>query len=135
FVVFTGPGNDLPPPTLYSETIPLPQLAGGFIPAKLDALDALAEPAYPRVMLQRLEPYSVQRIRADYLGRVALIDHFVGRIADAVTNRADRSRTWTCLTADHGYLLGEHGLIGRRSFFGGAVHTPLLLAPPPFETR
>lgn len=135
FVVFSGPGNDLPPPTLYSEMVPLQQLAGGFVPVQLTALDALAEPAYPRVMLQRLEPHFVQRIRADYLGRVAMIDHCVGRLSDGLTNRADRSRTWTCLTSDHGYLLGEHGLIGRRSFFYGAVHTPLLLAPPPFEER
>ncbi|MCC6680181.1 MAG: sulfatase-like hydrolase/transferase [Phycisphaeraceae bacterium] len=131
-VVFSGPGNDLPPPATFENAVDIKQLGGKFAPASLATLDALAEPAYPRVMLQRLEPYFVQRIRADYLGRVALLDQIVGKLNAAIDNRPDRSRTWTVLGSDHGYLLGEHGLIGRRSFLSGATTTPLIIAAPTF---
>lgn len=129
-VAFSGPGNDLPPPTLYDGVVDAGELRGGFAPADFASLDAVAEPMFPRAMLQRLEPHQVARVRADYLGRVALIDYAVGRILEAVAKRADADRTWTLLASDRGHLLGEHGLIGQRSFLCGAVQTPLILAPP-----
>lgn len=130
-VAFTGPGNDLPPPPPYDGLMEPDLLAEGFRPPDLKRLDALAELAYPRIMLQRMEPHVLGRIRADYLGRVALIDRGVGKLLDTVTGRGDKGRTWTIVAADTGYLLGEHGLIGRRSFLAGAVETPLIVAGPP----
>lgn len=129
-VLFTGPGNDLPPPPLYSELVNPSHLTDGFTPADLKRLDVLAEPAYPRIMLQRLEPHTLGRLRADYLGRVGMIDHGVGRLVDAAAARSDAPRTWTIVASDTGYLLGEHGLIGRRSFLAGAMETPFIIHPP-----
>jgi arylsulfatase A-like enzyme len=34
------------------------------------------------------------------------------------------------VASDRGQLLGEHGLVGHRSFLCGAVETPLIVAPP-----
>lgn len=128
--IFSGPGNDLPPPPPYDEVVDARAVRTAFAPADFRRLDAVAQPAYPRSKLQRLEPGSLARIRADYLGRVALIDHGIGGIAEAASRRRDRTRTWTLVAADHGYLLGEHGLVGPRSFLAGAVETPLVVAPP-----
>ncbi len=130
-VVFSGPGNDLPPPAMYDGVVEPGVLQDGFVPADFTTLDALAEPVYPRIMLQRLEPYFLGRIRADYLGRVSLIDHGVGRLWQALEGRADAGRTWALLGSDHGYVLGERGLIGSQSFLSGAVEVPLVLVPPP----
>lgn len=129
-VVFAGPGNDLPPPVRFADAVDITLLGDGFTPADLKRLDALAEPAYPLIQLQRLERHTLAQIRADYLGRVALLDESIGQIADAVTHRSDRARTWSMVASDMGYLLGEHGLIGRRSFLCGAVETPLIVAAP-----
>ena len=129
-VSYTGPGNELPPPPLYDAVAEPDALDDGFIPADLRAVDALAEPCFPRVLLQRLEPHQLGRIRADYLGRVSLIDYGVNRLHRAVKRRADAGRTWVVVASDHGYLLGEHGLVGPRSFLAGAVETPLLIAGP-----
>ncbi|MEX0746086.1 MAG: sulfatase-like hydrolase/transferase [Phycisphaeraceae bacterium] len=129
-VIFTGPGNDLPPPPLYAEVVDAAALKSPFLPVNLRDLDALGEPVYPRSMLQRLEPTLIGRIRADYLGRVSLFDHAVGRLRKTLEQRIDARRTWTLATADHGHLLGEHGLIGARSFLAPAVEVPLLLVPP-----
>src|SRR5690606_19407207 len=68
--------------------------------------------------------------RADYLGRVSVIDYGVGRLHETMSARPDVTRNWTLVASDHGYLLGEHGLVGHRSFLCGAVETPVILAPP-----
>jgi arylsulfatase A-like enzyme len=62
---------------------------------------------------------------------VALVDHGIGRLRQALSKRPDQPQCWTVLASDHGVLLGEHGLVGHRSFLAGAVETPLILTPPP----
>lgn len=129
-VVFSGPGNDLPPPTLYDNVVTVESVEHGFAPADFKALDALVELDYPRIMLQRLERHSIGRIRADYLGRVSLIDYTAGRLVRRAQKRHDHDRTWFVLTADHGQLLGEHGIVGHRSFLAGSVEVPVVITPP-----
>ena len=129
-VAFNGPGNDLPPPTLYDQMVNIRALEEGFVPADLTQIDDVAELDFPRVMLQRLEPHKLARIRCDYLGRVSLIDHAVGRLMQTLENRKDRDRTWSIVTSDRGHLLGDRGLIGHRSFLGAAVEVPFILTPP-----
>jgi len=129
-VAFTGPANELPPPTLYDGIVDPASLEHGFTPVDFTQMNALVELDYPRIMLQRLEPQKIGRIRADYLGRVSVIDYGLGRLVSAVESRNDRSRTWFTLTSDRGYVLGEHGLVGHRSFLAGAVEVPFILTPP-----
>lgn len=130
FVMFSGPGNDLPPPTLYEGLVDPQYLRESFAPADFRRVDALAEPAYPRALLQRLEPRTIARIRGDYLGRVGLLDFAIGKLDKALRQRPDRAHNWLALASDRGYLLGEHGLVGHRSFLAGAVETPMMLAAP-----
>ena len=129
-VALNGPGNDLPAPIMYDQLADEITLDMGFTLPDFRTLDDLAELDYPRTMLQRMEPHRLAQIRADYLGRVSLIDHGLGRIVDALEQRSDRSRTWTVLASDRGYLLGEHGLVGHRSFLAGAVEAPAIITPP-----
>ncbi|MEM1027553.1 MAG: sulfatase-like hydrolase/transferase [Planctomycetota bacterium] len=130
FVVFSGPGNELPPPMYYDGLVETADLARNFVPAKFDHHDALAEPELPRSVLQRLEAHQVARIRADYLGRVSLIDHGVGQLHESLSKRQDAGRTWTVLTSDRGQLLGEHGLLGHRSFLAPSIEVPFIVTPP-----
>jgi arylsulfatase A-like enzyme len=129
-VIFSGPGNDLPPPSMYDQVVEPRLLESDFMPADLKQVDALAELDYPRVMLQRLTAKKIGRIRADYLGRVSMIDYAVGQLMQRVADRADSDRTWTVMGSDRGHLLGEHGLVGHRSFLSAAVEVPAIIAPP-----
>jgi arylsulfatase A-like enzyme len=129
-VGFSGPGNDLPPPPLYEGIVSPRVLERGFVPADFRGVDALAELDLPRTMLQRLEPWRVGRMRADYLGRVSLVDFGVGQVVNAMQQRPDVTRTWCVLASDRGCLLGEHGLFGHRSFLCPAIETPLLVRAP-----
>ena len=129
-VAFTGPANELPPPTISHEIVDTAALVDGFIPVDFRRIDCLAELDHPRALLQRLTPTQLARIRADYLGRVSLLDFSIGRLRAAACDRKDADRTWTVLTSDRGYLLGEHGLVGHRAFLAGAVDVPLIIAAP-----
>lgn len=129
-VSFSGPGNDLPPPTLYDGLIDPTKLMKDFAPVDLSQVNELVELDYPRTLLQRLDAYQIGRIRADYLGRVSLIDHAVSRVIRAVSHRPDASRTWIVLASDRGCLLGEHGLVGHRSFLSPVMETPAIIAAP-----
>ena len=130
FVVFSGPGNDLPPPVGFDRLVDAAPLGRGFVPASLPQIDALCEPELPRAVLQRLEPHHVARVRADYLGRVALIDQRLGQMQTQLQSRSDADRTWTCLAADRGQMLGESGLLGHRTLLAPALEVPLILSPP-----
>ena len=129
-VSFSGPGNALPPPPMYADLVDADGLADDFVPAAASDVDVLADPAVPRARLQNLTRAAVGRLRADYLGRVALIDHGVGRVLKAVNRRADAHAAWTVVGSDRGTLLGEHGLIGERSFLSEVIETPLIVAGP-----
>lgn len=130
-VAFSGPANDLPPPAMYADLLDPDTLADDFVPAAAAHLDTLADLTVPRARLQNLTRAAVGRLRADYLGRVALIDHGIGRIMRAVHDRPDAASTWSVVASDRGTLLGEHGLIGDHSFFAEAIETPFILAGPP----
>jgi len=129
-VVLTGPANDLPAPSIYAEATPLAELRLGYTPANFPALSDRVELDYPRSVLQRMTPDRLARIRADYLGRVSLIDYGIGRMVDAVDDRSDRGRTWMMVAGDRGHLLGELGVVGHRSVLPAAWRTPLLVTPP-----
>lgn len=129
-IMLTGPGNDLPPPAMGGDLISPDSLEDGFTLPNFTQLDMLAELDYPRSFLQRLDPMRLARIRADYLGRVSLLDFAMGRMATAMEDRSDRMRNWLLMASDRGCLLGEQGLIGHRSFLSGSVETPFIMVPP-----
>lgn len=128
-VIFSGPGNILPPPTLYEDLVDPETLTDGFTPADLRQINDLVELDYPRSMFQRLDPQTLGRFRSDYLGRVSLIDHAVGRLMSSLQGRSDSNRTWVVLSSDHGLVMGEKGLIGHRSFLDAALHVPVIIVP------
>ena len=57
-VVYSGPANELPPPTLYEELVPAVNLHNGFTAPDFRDMDAICEPVYPRAHLQRLTPHA-----------------------------------------------------------------------------
>jgi len=70
------------------------------------------------------------RARAQYLGRVSLIDHYVGRLCAALEAKGMLEDTLILFTADHGDLIGDYGLYDKRHFYQPSVCVPLLMAGP-----
>lgn len=74
-----------------------------------------------------------KRARAQYLGRVSLIDHYVGRLCAALEARGMLENTLILFTADHGDLIGDYGIFDKRYFYEQSVCVPFIMAGPGIE--
>ena len=72
----------------------------------------------------------VARSRRAYFGKVALVDRCIGRVLAALAGTGLDERAWIILTADHGELLGDHGVFGKVLPFESSIRIPLLVRPP-----
>jgi choline-sulfatase len=105
----------MPPP------VPRPQRSPSRPRGELDDRLAMA-PAF--------EPGDIAHLRANYAGKVTLIDQQIGEILAVVQGRGEMERTVIAFTSDHGEMNGDHGLIYKETFLEGAVHVPLLVRTP-----
>jgi choline-sulfatase len=71
----------------------------------------------------------IREARRAYYANVTLIDTAVGRILTAL-ERSGLDDTWVFYTADHGEMMGEHGLLAKMVFYQPAVRIPLIARPP-----
>ena len=77
-----------------------------------------------------LDEAELRRLRSVYLGLIAEVDHHVGRIVAALAEGGVLDDTLVIFTADHGEMLGEHGMLGKSGFFRAAFHVPLIVRAP-----
>jgi len=131
FVSFVTPHPPLAPPIPYNrmfdpDAMPNPQLGD---PAIDTADDYLAWMNHA-VWAEDIPPSYARRIRARYYGSIAYIDQCIGRILDAVDQRADAANTLICFYSDHGDHLGDHGAWQKESFFESACRVPMLVSWP-----
>ncbi len=71
-----------------------------------------------------------RRLRAQYYGNVTLVDRMVGRITAALERAGVADDTAIVFTTDHGEMLGDHGMLEKRSFYEEASRVPLLMRVP-----
>jgi len=82
----------------------------------------------------------LEHCRAMYAGEATLVDAWIGRVLDEVEALGLYEDTAIIFTSDHGFYLGEHGLIGKSiimgDFYGSAplyeevAHIPLFVRLP-----
>jgi len=76
----------------------------------------------------KLEP--VAQARANYYGKISLIDAWVGRILDAFERRRWLDDTLVVFLSDHGDMLGDHGRLKKSTFHESNVRIPLIMHWP-----
>lgn len=92
-------------------------------------------PAYgPCEYLTRDE---LSHIRAMYAGEATLVDRWIGFLLEKINSLGLFENTTVIFTSDHGFYLGEHGLIGKSIIIGEShglaplyeevAHIPLLI--------
>jgi arylsulfatase A-like enzyme len=67
---------------------------------------------------------------ANYLGKIALVDHCISRLVDALKARGTWDEALFFLTADHGEMMGAHGTMSKGRFFEESVRVPLVMRWP-----
>lgn len=111
------------------------------LPEPLPAITSLASERPRGVLLDEriavdarrvgeLDPGRLAAIRANYAGKVSLIDHWLGRLLDVVEERGELERTVVVFASDHGEMNGDHGLFHKSCFLEPAVTVPLVVRVP-----
>ncbi len=80
----------------------------------------------------RLSEREGRQIRANYGAKLSMIDHWVGRVFDALTERGLWESTAVVVCTDHGHYLGEKDIWGKPGVmqYEPLGHTPLLIHWP-----
>ena len=70
------------------------------------------------------------RVRAMYYAKISHLDALVGRIVETLERRGLLENTAILFWSDHGEMLGDRGLLGKRVLFEEAVRVPVILRLP-----
>ncbi|MGC9346591.1 MAG: sulfatase family protein, partial [Anaerolineae bacterium] len=127
FVSFVGPHNPFDPPTEYAERYrdaPMP-------PAIDDTMEG--KPGAVKKKTRGLTPEQVAVTRRQYCAAIELIDDQIGRMIEALEARGMLDNTYIVYSADHGEMLGDHGLYTKSVPYEAALRVPLLIAGPGIE--
>lgn len=73
---------------------------------------------------------TIRRMRANYFGRIALIDEMVGRLVDTMQRRGTWDNTLCIVTSDHGDYMGSHGRLSKCGFHDESARVPLVVRWP-----
>jgi arylsulfatase A-like enzyme len=79
-----------------------------------------------------LSEREARHVRANYGAKLSLIDHWFGKLLDAIDELSLWGDTAVVVCTDHGHYLGEHDAFGkpRLPIYETLGHTPLLVAWP-----
>ncbi len=65
-----------------------------------------------------------------YYAMVSLIDQRIGDLLAQLEQQGELDDTWIVYSADHGEMLGDHGLMAKMNFYRSSVRVPLIVRPP-----
>ena len=69
-------------------------------------------------------------MKRHYAGSIAVIDEWIGHILDNLRQQGEWERTVIVFTADHGEMMGDHGLVEKSVMYEGALRIPLIISLP-----
>ncbi len=78
---------------------------------------------------------AVRQRRAQYLGKVRLVDDYVGRFCEVLEEQGMLENTCVVFSADHGDTLGDHGTMDKRFFYEQSATVPLVMAGPGIDLQ
>ena len=144
---FVDPHHPFTPPAPFDEMytpaeMPLPKRSeeeSAHWPQAYQRKFHAREGSHEAIGMDRLADSQWQRIKAFYYGMVSLIDKQVGRILDCLREIGAAENTIVVLTADHGEMLGDHGLVFKGTTYEEVTRMPLILShasstPEPMES-
>jgi len=85
---------------------------------------------WKRGVIQDVAEEDFRRIRANYYGKVSLIDHWVGEVIGAFKRKGWLEDTLVVFWSDHGEMAGDHGRLGKAVFHEPSALVPLIVRYP-----
>ena len=76
------------------------------------------------------DPAALARMRAQYFGMISEVDHQLGRLWAELKRLGAWDDTIIVLTADHGEMLGDHGLREKVGYWEQSQHVPCIVRSP-----
>jgi arylsulfatase A-like enzyme len=76
------------------------------------------------------DPDDLAHLRAQYFGMIGHVDHQVGRLCDVLRDRGQWDDTLIIVTADHGEMLGDHGLKEKLGYWEQSYAIPCIIRDP-----
>ncbi len=123
FVSFVGPHFPYHPPNRYAE-----RWRHESMPPRVVAMDG--KPTWVQEKFDDHDSDFIINARRQYCAKLELIDDCVGRICEAVKRRGEWEDTWIVFSADHGDMLGDHGLMTAGCPYEPSIHVPLIVSGP-----
>ena len=72
----------------------------------------------------------IRQMISDYYGMITLNDDWIGKLLGKLDELHLSENTLVVFTADHGEMLGDHGMLSKFVFYEGSAHIPLLMRLP-----
>jgi len=77
-----------------------------------------------------MTPAHVAAIRANYYGKITLVDFWIGQICQALARRRFLESAFIVFWSDHGEMAGDHQRLHKSIFFDSAVRVPVIIRWP-----
>ncbi len=110
----------------YAGEIDLPEEPDGHLAARPEYIKRLSQ----MFGFEDYPPELVREARRAYYALVSYVDAKVGRLLDTLEDAGLRENTVVVYTADHGDMLGCHGLWRKSNFYEQSARVPLIMSWP-----
>lgn len=81
------------------------------------------------------DPEETARTRRAYYALVTYIDDKVGELLDVLEETGHAADTVIVFTSDHGDMLGERGMVQKRTFYEWSARVPLIIGGGPVQAQ
>ncbi|HSI59735.1 MAG TPA: sulfatase-like hydrolase/transferase [Ideonella sp.] len=98
--------------------------------AMLDNLSTALKADRSLYGIARLTTEQTRFCRAIYYGMVSYVDEQIGKVMKKLRQLGLRDNTIVIYMADHGEMLGQHGIWYKNAFLEGSARVPLLISLP-----
>lgn len=132
-VSFVGPHNPWDPPKSDYDSFSDTQ----FPPAIQDDFTGKPQWVKQRAAQQTggMTQAQLQTVKRCYAASTKVIDRWIGQILDTLEKRGLAENTVVIFCADHGELLGDHGLLEKKAMYESSVRIPLVIHTPDMTKR
>nr|WP_308629072.1 sulfatase-like hydrolase/transferase [uncultured Eisenbergiella sp.] len=79
---------------------------------------------------ENLTPEKIEELRRYYYACITQVDDQIGNIICQLKKLGLYEKTLIIFTSDHGEMLGDHRCVGKRCFYEGSCHIPMVLSCP-----